>query len=173
MCIANVQQPPPVPVPGTTTTTTVTPSPDGSAETTIHREADRKGNKVIEKDVYREGIADTTETHTKTEIDRDGGTSTTRAITTKPRSRRLLIGSFLELAFVSAVGRTDTSADWSEEPASEERTRYYATALAHSMGITLYVVRCRQGRFLTVQTPSDDCEVLVTVTPTDDVSEAA
>jgi hypothetical protein len=96
-----------------------------------------------------------------------------RAITTKPRSRRLLIGLFLELAFVSAVGRTDTSADWSEEPASEERTRYYATALAHSMGITLYVVRCRQGRFLTVQTPSDDCEVLVTVTPTDDVSEAA
>ena len=56
---------------------------------------------------------------------------------------------------------------------TEERTRYYATALAHSMGITFYVVRSREGRFPTVQTPFDDCEVLVTVMPTDDVSEAA
>jgi hypothetical protein len=51
---------------------------------------------------------------------------------------------------------------------TEERARYYATALAHSMGITFYVIRTREGRFLTVQTPSDDCEVLVLRSPCDD-----
>jgi hypothetical protein len=76
--------PPPVAVPGTTTTTTVTPSPDGDhRETTIHKEVDRKGNTVIEKDVHREGIGGSTETHTKTETDRDGGTTTTRETTTR------------------------------------------------------------------------------------------
>jgi len=38
---------------------------------------------------------------------------------------------------------------------TEERARHYAETLAHSMGITFYVVRSREGRFLTVQTPSD------------------
>ena len=83
-----VPAPPPVPVPGptTTTTTTVAPSPDGDhREVTIHKEMDEKGNAVIEKDVNREGFAGSTETHTKTEIDRDGGTNTTRETTTKPR----------------------------------------------------------------------------------------
>src|SRR5690242_9784005 len=64
-----VPAPPPVPLPGpgTTTTTTVTPNPDGDhSETTIHREVDRKGNAVIEKDTHREGIAGSTDTHTKT-----------------------------------------------------------------------------------------------------------
>jgi hypothetical protein len=76
--------PPPVAVPGTTTTTTVTPSPDGDhRETTIHKEVDRNGNTVTEKDVHREGIAGTTETHTKTETDRDGGTTTTRETITR------------------------------------------------------------------------------------------
>jgi hypothetical protein len=76
--------PPPLPSPSTTTTTTVTPSPEGDQrETTIHKEADRKGNTVIEKDVRREGIAGRTETHTKTETDRDGGTTTTRETTTR------------------------------------------------------------------------------------------
>ena len=76
--------PPPVAVPGTTTTTTVAPSPDGDhRETTIHKEVDRKGNTVTEKDVHREGIAGSTETHTKTETDRDGGTTTTRETTTR------------------------------------------------------------------------------------------
>jgi hypothetical protein len=76
--------PPPVAVPGTTTTTTVTPNPDGDhRETTIHKEVDRKGNTDIEKDVHREGIGGSTETHTKTEIDRDGGTTTTRETTTR------------------------------------------------------------------------------------------
>ena len=83
-----VPAPPPAPVPGasTTTTTTVTPSPDGDhREVTIHKEVDKKGNAVIEKDVHREGIAGSTESHTKTETDRDGGTTTTRETTTTPR----------------------------------------------------------------------------------------
>jgi hypothetical protein len=83
-----IPAPPPPPIPGasTTTTTTVAPSPDGDhREVTIHKEEDRKGNTVIEKDTHSEGIAGSTETHTKTETDRDGGTTTTRETTTKPR----------------------------------------------------------------------------------------
>jgi hypothetical protein len=41
------------------------------------------------------------------------------------------------------------------------------------MGITFYVVRSREGRFLPVQIPSVDCEVLATVTPPENVREAA
>src|SRR5215472_5090342 len=75
---------PPVPVPGTTTTTAGMPSPDGDhRETTIHRKVDRRGNTVTEKDTHREGIGGSTETHTKTETDRDGGTTTTRETTTR------------------------------------------------------------------------------------------
>ena len=33
------------------------------------------------------------------------------------------------------------------------------------MGITFCAVRSRYGRFLAVQVPSDDCEILATVTP--------
>jgi hypothetical protein len=82
-----VPAPPPPPVPGTgMTTPTVSPIPDGDhRETTIHREVDRKGNTVIEKDVHREGIAGSTDTHTKTETDRDGGSTTATETTTKPR----------------------------------------------------------------------------------------
>ena len=54
---------------------------------------------------------------------------------------------------------------------TEDRARHYAEALAHSMGITFYMVRSREGRFLTVQIPSDDCEVLETVTPPDGANE--
>lgn len=50
---------------------------------TIHKEVDKKGNTVIEKDTNREGVAGSTETHKKTEIDRDGGTTITRETTTK------------------------------------------------------------------------------------------
>jgi hypothetical protein len=75
---------PPAPVPGSSvTTTTVAPSPGGDHhEVTIHKEVDEKGNSVIEKDIHREGIAGSTETHTKTETDPDGGTTTTRSKTT-------------------------------------------------------------------------------------------
>ena len=39
---------------------------------------------------------------------------------------------------------------------TKERARHYAKALAQGMGITFYVVRSREGRFLAVQIPSDD-----------------
>jgi hypothetical protein len=55
---------------------------------------------------------------------------------------------------------------------TKERARHYAEALAHSMGITFYVVRSREGRFLTVQTPSVDCEILATVAPPDSLKDA-
>ena len=82
-----IPAPPPPPVPrASTTTTTVSPSAGRDhSETTVHREVDRKGNTVIEKDVHREGSAGSTDTHTKTETDRDGGTTTTTETTTKPR----------------------------------------------------------------------------------------
>ena len=48
---------------------------------------------------------------------------------------------------------------------SEERARHYAKALAQSLGITFYVVRSREGRFLPVQIPSVDYEALATVRP--------
>ena len=47
---------------------------------------------------------------------------------------------------------------------SEEAARRTAKVLALGMGITFYVVRSRYGRFLAVQVPSDDCEILATVT---------
>ena len=55
---------------------------------------------------------------------------------------------------------------------TEERARHYAKALARNMGITFYVVRSREGRFLAVQIPSDDCEILATFTPSGDVPAA-
>ena len=48
---------------------------------------------------------------------------------------------------------------------TEERARHYAKVLARGMGVTFYVVRSREGRFLAVQSPSDDCEILAKVTP--------
>ena len=48
---------------------------------------------------------------------------------------------------------------------TEERARHYAKVLARGMGVTFYVVRSRAGRFLAVQIPSDDCEILATVAP--------
>ena len=48
---------------------------------------------------------------------------------------------------------------------TEERARHYANVLARGMGVTFYVVRSRAGRFLAVQIPSDDCEILADVTP--------
>ena len=48
---------------------------------------------------------------------------------------------------------------------TEQRARHYAKVLARGMGVTFYVVRSREGRFLAVQIPSDDCEILAKVTP--------
>jgi hypothetical protein len=59
----------------------VAPSPGGDhREVTIHKEVDEKGNTVLEKDIHREGVAGSTDTHTKT--DPDGGTTTSRSKTT-------------------------------------------------------------------------------------------
>jgi hypothetical protein len=52
---------------------------------------------------------------------------------------------------------------------TEEKARQHAKALAQSLGITFYVVRSREGRYLSVQRPSDDCEILATVAPPDSV----
>ena len=48
---------------------------------------------------------------------------------------------------------------------TEESAHKTAEALALRMGITFYVVRNRYGRFLAVQTPSDDGEIVATVAP--------
>jgi hypothetical protein len=48
---------------------------------------------------------------------------------------------------------------------TEEQARHYAKALAQSMAITSYVVSSREDRFLPVQVPAADCEILATVTP--------
>ena len=55
---------------------------------------------------------------------------------------------------------------------TEERARHYAEVLARGMGVTFYVVRSRAGRFLAVQIPSDDCEILAKVTPPRSVRES-
>ena len=48
---------------------------------------------------------------------------------------------------------------------TEEKAGHYAKVLAQSIGITFYVVRSREGRFLAVQIPSEDCEILAQVAP--------
>jgi len=53
----------------------------------------------------------------------------------------------------------------SSQVMTEERACHYAKVLARGMGVTFYVVRSREGRFLGVQIPSDDCEILAKVTP--------
>jgi hypothetical protein len=47
---------------------------------------------------------------------------------------------------------------------TEERACHYAKVLARGLGVTFYVVRSREGHFLAVQMPSDDCEILTKVT---------
>ena len=48
---------------------------------------------------------------------------------------------------------------------TEEQARSHAEALTISMGITFYAVRDREGDFLAVQTPPDDCEIVATIAP--------
>ena len=68
-------------VPGSTTTTTTT-SPTTDHRTTITKGVDANGNEITKKDTYREGVAGSTESHTITATDPDGGTTTTRSKTT-------------------------------------------------------------------------------------------
>jgi hypothetical protein len=53
----------------------------------------------------------------------------------------------------------------SSQVMTEERACHYAKVLARGMGVTFYVVRSREGRFLAAQSPSDDCEIRAKVTP--------
>ncbi|HEU0156682.1 MAG TPA: hypothetical protein VFQ82_11480 [Stellaceae bacterium] len=46
---------------------------------------------------------------------------------------------------------------------TQEQAHTHAAALA--LGITFYVVRSREGRYLPVQRPAEDCEILATVKP--------
>jgi hypothetical protein len=54
---------------------------------------------------------------------------------------------------------------------TEEEARRQAEALAQGMGITFYVVRNREGDFLPVQGPPDDCEIVATVRPPGSIHE--
>ena len=70
--------PPSVGVPGSTTTTTTT-SPTADHRTTITKGVDANGNEITKKDTHREGVAGSSESHTTTMTDPDGGTTTTRS----------------------------------------------------------------------------------------------
>ena len=48
---------------------------------------------------------------------------------------------------------------------TQEKACHYAKVLAQGLGKTSYVVRSRAGRFLPVQKPTDDCEILATMMP--------
>jgi len=73
--------PPPVPVApqsavpeSGTSTTTVNPTPDGGYRaSTTKKSLDPNGNEVTRKDVYRKGVAGSSETHAKTETAPFGG----------------------------------------------------------------------------------------------------
>ena len=68
-------------IPGSTTTTkTVVPTTGHT--TTVTKGVDANGNEITKKDTYREGVAGITESHTITATDPDGGTTTTRSMTT-------------------------------------------------------------------------------------------
>jgi hypothetical protein len=68
-------------VPGSATTTT-TVSPTTDHRTTITKGVDANGNEITKKDTYREGVAGSSESHTTTATDPDGGTTTPRSKTT-------------------------------------------------------------------------------------------
>jgi hypothetical protein len=71
-------------VPGTgSSTTTVTSSPYGSATTAIKKGTRWNGNEVTKKDIYKEGIGGSSETHSKTETDPASGGTTTSTTTTR------------------------------------------------------------------------------------------
>lgn len=48
---------------------------------------------------------------------------------------------------------------------TQEQAHAHAVALANGLGITFYVVRRREGEFVPVQLPDEDCEILATVKP--------
>ena len=48
---------------------------------------------------------------------------------------------------------------------TQDEALVHAEGLALSIGITFYVVRTRDGDFLPVQLPPDDCQIIATVEP--------
>lgn len=54
---------------------------------------------------------------------------------------------------------------------TEQEAREKAEGLAFAMGIRFYVVRSPEGDFQPVQTPSDDCEIIATVSPPNSVHD--
>jgi hypothetical protein len=57
-------------------------SPTTDHTTTITKGVDANGNEITKKDAYREGVAGSSESHTTTMTDPDGGTTTTRSKST-------------------------------------------------------------------------------------------
>ncbi len=77
---------PPAPVPGSSTTTTVAPTFNGGyRSSTTTKGVDINGNQVTKKDVYKEGVEGSTETHTKTQTNPLGETTTHSTTTTAPQ----------------------------------------------------------------------------------------
>jgi hypothetical protein len=79
--------PAPLPGPSTSTTTTVAPTPDGGyRSSTTQTGVDEYGSPVTKKDIYKQGVTGSSETHSKTETDPTGaGTTTQSTTTTTPR----------------------------------------------------------------------------------------
>lgn len=73
----------PAPDATTSTTTTVAPTPEGGYRaSTTKQGVDTNGNEVTEQHTYKNGIAGSSESHTKTKTDPFGGDTTTRSTTT-------------------------------------------------------------------------------------------
>jgi hypothetical protein len=69
--------PPEIPGSGTSTTTIISPGPNGSYRATTQHSIDMYRNRVTRKDIYREGIAGSSETHTTAMTDPWDGSTTT------------------------------------------------------------------------------------------------
>ncbi len=69
-----------------TTTVTSTPPSGGSSTSTTKQGTGWNGNEVTKKDTYKQGVAGSSETHSKSETDPSGGGTTTQSTTTsKPQ----------------------------------------------------------------------------------------
>jgi hypothetical protein len=78
----------PAPASGTvtSTTTTVAPTMDGGYRTSTTKQGvDEYGNPVSKKDIYKEGVSGSSETHSRTETDPSGAGTTTHSTTTTTR----------------------------------------------------------------------------------------
>jgi hypothetical protein len=77
---------PSAPLPGssTSTTTTVAPTPGGGyRSSTTQTGVDEYGSPVTKKDIYKQDVTGSSETHSKTETDPASGGTTTSTTTTR------------------------------------------------------------------------------------------